>query len=100
MLRPQEVKKIAIIRCAGERSCDFESAWAVSSGRRRVVPRIVRIADTAATARVAHDCSWGLDAHPRADRQRQDAHRLPLVPRPADVLAPSGKGPALPRLVR
>ena len=47
----------------------------------------VRGADAAAGARLAGDRARRLDADPRADRQRQDAGRVSLVPRSADVRA-------------
>ena len=48
----------------------------------RVVRGGVRGADAAADAGLAGDCARRIDAHPRADGQRQDAGGLPLVPRP------------------
>ena len=44
-------------------------------------------ADAAAGARLAGDRARRVDADPRADRQRQDADGVPLVPRSADVRA-------------
>ena len=44
-------------------------------------------ADEAAAARLAGDRPRRVDADPRADRQRQDARRVSLVPQPPDVRA-------------
>ena len=62
--------------------------------------RGVRRADAAAGARLAGDRARRLDADPRADRQRQDAGGVPLVPRSADVRAGAAQGGALPRALR
>ena len=52
-----------------------------------MVHRGVRGADAAAGARLAGDRARRVDADPRADRQRQDADRVPVVPRSPDVHA-------------
>ena len=48
-------------------------------------------ADGAAEARLAADCARRVDADSRADRQRQDADRVPVVAQPADVRAGAGR---------
>ena len=58
---------------------------------------VVRGADAPAGARLAGDRARRVDADPRADRQRQNAHGVPLVPRSADVRAAARRRPALPR---
>ena len=60
---------------------------ALPSGGRGVVPRSLRGADAAAGAGLAGDRARRVDADPGADRQRQDARRLPVVHQPADVRA-------------
>ena len=52
-----------------------------------MVPRVVRGADAAADAGLAGDRARRVDADPGADRQRQDADRVPVVHQPADVRA-------------
>ena len=49
--------------------------------------RVVRRADAPADARLAGDRARRIDADPRADRQRQDARGVPVVPRSPDVRA-------------
>ena len=59
----------------------------------RVVRGGVRRADAPADARLAGDRARRVDADPRADRQRQDADGVSLVPRPADVRAGAARKP-------
>ena len=54
----------------------------------------LRRADAAAGARLAGDRARRLDADPRADRQRQDADRVSVVPRSADVHAGAAQSAA------
>ena len=68
---------------------------------RRFIPRCARGsaaafdgADAAADARLAGDRARRVDADPRADRQRQDADRVSLVPRSADVHARAAESAA------
>ena len=51
----------------------------------------LRSANTAANPRLAGDRARRLDADPRADRQRQDADRVSLVPGSPDVHAGAAK---------
>ena len=57
---------------------------------------LVRRADAAPGAGLAGDRAGRIDADPRADRQRQDADRVPLVHQPADVRAGARPRAAVP----
>ena len=60
-------------------------ARAVPSGDGGVVPCCLRRPDRSAAAGLARDCPRGEHAHPGADRHRQDAHCVSVVPGPADA---------------
>ena len=64
-----------------------------------MVPRVVRRPDPSADTRLARHRPRGVNAHSRADRQRQDAHGVPLVSQPRDVRPGAAEGTALPRAV-
>ena len=62
-----------------------------------MVWRRVRRTHGATKAWLAGHCARRIDADSRANRQRQDAHGLPVVAEPVDVRAgPQGRG-TLPR---
>src|SRR5215475_11909659 len=65
-----------------------------------MVHAIVRRAHTPSDAWLAGDRTRRLDFDSVADRQRKNADSLPLVPRPADVLAGASKIRAMPRALR
>src|SRR5205814_9117931 len=81
-------------------SCGPRRARAVSPSRQAVVRRRVRGADARATAGMAPDRARRLDPHPRADRQREDADSISLVPQPFAVRAGAASQTAMPRALR
>ena len=65
-----------------------------------MVHGVVRAPDAAADAGLAGDRTRRIDAHSRADRQRQNADRVPVVSRSADVPARARREAAMPRRLR
>src|SRR5437868_7139886 len=87
-------------KMARGRSSADRSARAFSFRHTRLVHGRVRKPNSTAGARLAGDRARRVDIDPRADRQRQDADGVSVVPRPADVLAAAAETRALPRAVR
>ena len=66
-------------------NCGWEGARPISSSGARVVFHRVPGAYQTAAARMARNRPRGIDAHSGADRKRQDAGCVSVVPEPADV---------------